>query len=270
MSAACLNEISEEKFCDIINMTNNEKTNLDNSTANNLVYNINSNLLYGIPYYLDNSAKANLSRTFNESNLIVVPDNNPIFKSGKLNEKFMSVVSKEPTKRELFTYYSIFNVEKNVANDVVPLGYLLTTGIMVNIVIGLFQLVLLFVSMIIIIALMMAIFFKTMENLDNTIDDFKISNNLGMSYSKIRTTILIESFVCQFLPFVLGIACSILLFGTFFTNPIFKNNEEFFNYSDILSDKTNLAILISIGVILVVILLILVEITIKKVKTAKL
>lgn len=92
----------------------------------------------------------------------------------------------------------------------------------VNFIYSLFQLVLFIVVLGIIIALIMALFFRTLEIVENNIDEYMIARSLGFTNRQTFLSILVESAFTQLLPFYLGISVGLVIYQGLFK--FFLNN----------------------------------------------
>ncbi|MDR3215184.1 MAG: hypothetical protein LBT75_02780 [Bacilli bacterium] len=188
--------------------------------------------------------------------ILVLNDDNPLFNTYDNKKEYVNVTSFPITK----TYFTNLLEVNKLANSQQDQGLYSTTGlgstqlILVFLLIGLFQTILLVGVMTLSIALIMSIFFRALENLENSLEEYIIAAQFGMSRRKILKAIIIEACVTQALPFAIGIVVSVGLFYQLYTS--FNYGIPFHN---IMSDSLTLFSLGTIAIILVILIVILVQ-----------
>ncbi|MEG0569828.1 MAG: FtsX-like permease family protein, partial [Erysipelotrichales bacterium] len=164
-------------------------------------------------------AKYDLSLRLLGSDIVVLKDDNPVFK--KLTKIEVLNLENKITKDNAFSMFNIIHGNKSLDNDKVELSNDIEVNMASSyIALGLFQLIFLMASIVVTLALMMAIFFRTLENLEASINDYVIAKQVGLKKSQITVSIFIEAFISQLLPFLVGGLVSILMVNQMFANKI--------------------------------------------------
>lgn len=140
-----------------------------------------------------------------------------------------------------------------------------TYFLMYFLLIGLFQTVLLLGLLTISIALIMSIFFRTLENLENSLDEYIIAEQIGMSKKKILASLFIEASLTQALPFVVGAGVSILLF-----KQMFSGFGEALSFGKVITEPLTLWSLGSLAVLLSALIIVLVVSIYRRIKFSNL
>lgn len=195
---------------------------------------------------------------------LVVDDNSPLLK----NLKPKTLLSYEqPIKQEqLITYSKLFfgkNSElKNLTNPY------LESQMMVPLILGSFQLTFFIFAIVLLIALMMSMFFRALESLELSLNDYIIAKRMGLTDKDINKSLMIEIFISQLLPFYFGIITSIILTRQLFQSSVFES----FEFNKAITEPANLTFIIAILIVLhalVLILMIIIRYEINHIKKVK-
>lgn len=178
------------------------------------------------------------------NNIVVLNDNNPAFD----NVKSYPVTY----TKAVFHKADILSVFKIISDDALnnPNISIISTSLVSNamnaIVFSLMQLIVLLVVIIVTVSLLMAVFFKNLENTEKGLEEYKIAKTLGMSDQQVFKANLIETLFTQALPFVIGFVCAIPLFNQLLFVDIPGNVFEY------LFEPSVIGIIVLVFVILVV------------------
>ena len=85
----------------------------------------------------------------------------------------------------------------------------------IALVYGTIQIMFFIVLIGVIIALVMTLFFRTLEIIENSIEEYIVARQLGLSDTKTKIAIAIEAAITQLLPFYLGMSGGFLVFAQF-------------------------------------------------------
>lgn len=170
-----------------------------------------SHLTFNDMYYPSSDA----AKTHNElvkANVIVVPDD--VYNKAEDQYTKINILSAKtpPLKNEFFKYYNLTEkTELMKSADAVMVNSTPLFSIYGNVVTGLFQLIFLFMALVTVIALMMAIFFRTLENMEKGSNEYVMAKQIGMSRTEIFRSTMVEALLSQLLPFVIGMIASIII-----------------------------------------------------------
>ncbi|MEG0284262.1 MAG: hypothetical protein RR601_05615, partial [Erysipelotrichales bacterium] len=208
--------------------------------------------------------KKELVSKFNYPDIIVLPDNNRTF--NKI-QKF-EVINLH-NRIEKSNSFSLFNIIYN-DNGISSGNVIVSSDLELNtatsfIVMGLFQVIFLMASIVITIALMMAIFFRTLENLESSVNDYIIAKQVGLKRSQITVSIFIEAFISQLLPFIIGGGVSIVMFNQMIVGKM----EGLDSVLPLIQEHSTTTILSSLCGLLVILLIILMYIVLKQIYRLK-
>ena len=200
-------------------------------------------------------------------NIIVLPDDNEIF-NGE-NVIYYTTSLNGIKQNEIFDYFNVlFNQANQSKVNVAFTNDVITSHIVRVITIGLFQVVFLMIAIVTLISLMMAIFFKTLENLEKGVYEYIIAKQVGLSNRQIKISIFIEAFMAQVLPFVLGGIVSMLLLQQFIGDRLEGESIRIDTLTS-LTEPATLAILGTVLSMLIILLIILFYIINKKINESK-
>jgi len=172
-------------------------------------------------------------------------------------------------QNEIFDYFNVlFNQANQSKVNVAFTNDVITSHIVRVITIGLFQVVFLMIAIVTLISLMMAIFFKTLENLEKGVYEYIIAKQVGLSNRQIKISIFIEAFMAQVLPFVLGGIVSMLLLQQFIGDRLEGESIRIDTLTS-LTEPATLAILGTVLSMLIILLIILFYIINKKINESK-
>ncbi|MDR1781631.1 MAG: FtsX-like permease family protein [Bacilli bacterium] len=249
-------DCQNSKLCDFFNKYN---LNLDKfSYSKNDASSMNLLNNYNYPKKPTAADKMVFERTkyLYNATIVVMNDNNKAFKDYK---PLYFNIGKLKISKDSFT--NLLEINKIATSATIDDNgiYSISNGltllmIMVFLMVGMFQTILLIGLLTITIALIMSIFFRTLENLENSLDDYIMAKQFGMSKAKILKSLFIEAFVTQALPFVVGIVVSILLFKQMFTS-----YDQVIPFKTVLTDPLTLMSLGSLTLLLIVLIIILVK-----------
>lgn len=195
---------------------------------------------------------------------LVVNDNSPLLH----NLKKTNIVSyDQPIKPEQLISYSklFFGKNPELKNLVHPY---LETQIMVPLIIGSFQLTFFIFAIVLLIALMMSMFFRALESLELSLNDYIIAKRMGLTDKDINKSLMIEIFISQLLPFYFGIITSIILTRQLFQSSVFES----FEFNKAITEPANLTFIIAILIVLhalVLILMMIIRYEINHIKKVK-
>lgn len=113
-----------------------------------------------------------------------------------------------------------------------------------NFISSLFQLVLFIVVLGIIIALIMSLFFRTLEIVENNIDEYMIARSLGFTNRQTFLSILVESAFTQLLPFYIGISVGLVIYQGLFKFFLNGAPETINTVFDLLMEPTTMLLFI--------------------------
>ena len=154
----------------------------------------------------------------------------PVIENDTLKPVYLHLSTKGFTEKDMFQTIQLFS--SPFMNDIASLSneygiyrmtYTDVLGIAsVNFIYSLFQLVLFIVVLGIIIALIMSLFFRTLEIVENNIEEYMIARSLGFTNRQTFLSILVESAFTQLLPFYMGISVGLVIYQGLFQ--FFLNN----------------------------------------------
>jgi hypothetical protein len=195
---------------------------------------------------------------------LVVNDNSPLLK----NLKKASLVSyDQPIKREQLIAYSKLFFGKNTELKNIVHPYL-EGQIMIPLILGSFQLTFFVFAIVLLIALMMSMFFRALESIELSLNDYIIAKRMGLTNKDINKSLMIEIFISQLLPFYFGIITSIILTRQLFQSSVFES----FQFNNAISEPANLTFIIAILIVLhalVLILMLIIRYEINHIKKVK-
>ncbi|WP_423363167.1 FtsX-like permease family protein [Mycoplasma sp. P36-A1] len=244
-----------QDYCNLLASENLNKVAYNDEVGRLLTAQLSSN--YFNLYDPDTMQHTNeLSNNFIDPTIIVLSDADyESLNKSDYTPYYVVSGDKLPQKNEFFKYNNMFltdpvlNNNKVAVIDQTPITLMLS-----NVAIGLFQLILLLASIITSIALMMAIFFRTLENMEKGINEYVIAKQIGMSKKQILQATSLEAFISQLVPFAIGVIVSLFMFNQMF-QVAFDENTTIFT---ILFQPSNIMILGGLFLMLIILVLILV------------
>lgn len=207
------------------------------------------------PFYSEDE----FQEKFTGNNVLILNGDNPLFKKTKA---YNIISSQDILKQnDVLRIFEVLNNDVFKTNNISILSDDLVNNALLKMVFSVVQLIVFLVVVIVTISLLMAIFFRNLENLEKGMEEYLIAKKLGMSNKQVMQANLIESIISQILPFVVGFIFAIpLLNQLFFTSNYVQGNA--FTY---LLEPNVISIIIFIFLILVLLCFILVALVVSKI-----
>lgn len=198
-------------------------------------------------------------KKFIDKSIVVLDDNNSLFKGTKT---YSIISSKDVLKQtDVLRMFEVLNNDTFKTTSHSILSDNLISTALVKMLFSIIQLIVFLVVVIVTISLLMAIFFRNLENLEKGMEEYMIAKKLGMSDKQVMKANLIESVVTQIFPFLVGFVVAIpLLNQLFFTSEFIEGNVLTY-----LIDPSVIGIILFIFLILVILCFILVSLMVTKI-----
>lgn len=196
--------------------------------------------------------------------IMVVDDNSKLL--NKLKPETLITYDQSINDSQAVSYSNLFfSKNPELRNFINP--YIINT-LTAPIIYGSFQLTFFIFAIVLLIALMMSMFFRTLESIELSLNDYIIAKRMGLTNKAINISLLTEIFIAQLLPFYFGIIASILLTRQLFVSKIFGN----FAFHTAIMEPANMTFIIAILIVLhvlVVILMMIIKYEINHIKKIK-
>ncbi len=150
--------------------------------------------------------------------LLTLNDEHPVFKDNTLKQVMYTSSTAEVTKINLLDFYQLALSDLFNGSNQSSLAMTGTFFVLIGFtaIVGLFQIMLFAFMIVVVTALMMSMFFRSLENLERGATEYEIAKRLGMSQTIVRIGLIIETFVTQLLPFYIGMIGSLWMYSFLF------------------------------------------------------